>query len=141
MIRTWTLTALLALGLATPAMAQEVLGDWVGTVKTPGAELTITMHVENGPGGVLQGVAGSPDQTPTPLPMSDIVMKDGTLTFAVPVVGGTYKGTWDAAAKGWNGTLTQQGFDMPLSMTHGKVGPRPTVAGLDGNWAGVLQVP
>ena len=28
-----------------------------------------------------------------------------------------------------------------MSVAHGKVGPRPTVAGLDGDWAGVLQTP
>jgi hypothetical protein len=141
MIKRIILAGLMAGGVSTAAMAQEVLGDWVGTVKTPGAELTITVHVEPGPGGTLQGVAGSPDQTPTPLPMSDIVMKDGTLSFDVPMVGGSFKGTWDATGKRWNGAMTQQGFEMPMFLGHGKVGARPTVAGLDGDWQGVLQVP
>jgi hypothetical protein len=140
-IKTWMLAALLSAGFATEATAQDATGDWIGKVETPGAELTITVHVTAGASGALEGFAGSPDQTPTPLPMTDIVVRDGTLSFAVPVVQGTYKGRWDPAAKAWIGTLSQAGYDMPLTLAHGKVGPRPAVAGLDGDWSGVLAAP
>ncbi len=139
--QTLMLAALMAATAGTAALAQDATGDWIGTVKTPGAELTITMHVKAGANGALEGYAGSPDQTPTPLPMSDIVVKDGTLTFAVPIVQGSYSGKWDASKAAWVGTFSQAGFDMPLSLAHGTVGPRPTVAGLDGEWTGVLEVP
>ena len=141
MTKTWILAALLAGGASTAAMAQEATGDWIGKVTTPGAELTITMHMQTGANGVLEGYAGSPDQTPARLPMSDIVMKDGALSFAVPMVGATYTGRWDAAAKTWVGTLRQNGFDMPLALTHGQPTPRPVVAGLDGVWTGLLATP
>jgi hypothetical protein len=141
LMRVGILAGLMAGGLATAAMAQDATGDWIGTVQTPGAELTITMHVKAGANGALEGYAGSPDQTPTPLPMSDIAVKDGTLTFAVPMVDATYVGKWDAGKAAWVGSLSQRGFDMPLTMTHGVVGPRPTVAGLDGEWTGVLAAP
>jgi hypothetical protein len=141
MIKTLMLAGLMAAATATTALAQDATGDWIGTVKTPGADLTITMHVKAGANGALEGYAGSPDQTPTPLPMADIVVKDGTLTFAVPMVQGTYSGKWDAGAKTWIGTLSQAGFDMPLTLAHGTMGPRPTVAGLDGEWTGVLAAP
>lgn len=141
MIKTLMLAGLLAASTGTAALAQDATGDWIGTVKTPGAELTMTMHIEAGPNGALTGYAGSPDQSPQPLPMSDIVVKDGLLTFAVPVVKGTFSGKWDASAKGWVGALTQVGYEMPLTLTHGKLGPRPTVAGLDGEWSGVLAAP
>ena len=141
MLKTWILAGLMTGGIATAAWAQDATGDWIGVVKTPAAELTITLHVQAGANGALEGYAGSPDQTPTPLPMSDIAVKDGTFTFAVPIVQGTYTGKWDPAAKTWVGTLTQVGYDMPLTLAHGKVGPRPTVAGLDGEWSGVLAAP
>jgi hypothetical protein len=92
MIKTLVLAALLAGATATAAMAQDPTGDWIGTVKTPGAELTVTVHVAKGANGALEGYAGSPDQTPNPLPMTDIAVKDGTLTFAVPVVQGELHG-------------------------------------------------
>lgn len=141
MIKIWMLATLLAAATGTAALAQEATGDWIGVVKTPATELTITLHIDAGANGVLTGYAGSPDQTPTPLPMTDIAAKDGALSFAVPLVKGSYAGKWDPAAKAWVGTLTQVGYDMPLSLTHGKPGPHPTVAGLDGAWSGVLAAP
>jgi len=133
--------AALAAGLATGAQAQEIAGDWIGAVQTPVAELTITLHVQQGANGALEGYAGSPDQSPNPLPMADIVMKDGALTFAVPIVRGTYAGKWEAATRRWVGTFTQASYDMPLTLAHGNAPPRPTVTGLDGDWAGVLATP
>jgi hypothetical protein len=145
MIKTQIQASLLAVLLAacagTAALAQDATGDWIGKVQTPGGELTVTLHLQAGANGALSGYAGSPEQTPNPLPASDIAVKDGMLTFAVPVVNGTYSGKWDPAAKGWVGTLTQGGFPMALTFTHGKAGPRPVVAGLDGEWTGVLSAP
>lgn len=135
------LAGLFAVGLGQPAGAQEVLGDWVGAVQAPGAELTMTLHVEAAPDGTLKGMAGSPDQTPTPFPVSGVTLKGDTLTFTVPIAQATYRATWDAAGKRWVGTLAQGGIDMPMTLAHGKVAPRPTLAGLDGDWAGVLEVP
>lgn len=141
MITRIMLTALLAAGWTHVAAAQEVVGDWVGSVQTPGAELTMTLHVEAAPDGTLKGMAGSPDQTPTPFPVKDIALKGDTLTFAVPVAQATYKAKWDAAGKRWVGTLAQGGMDMPMTLAHGKLAPRPTISGLDGEWMGVLEVP
>src|SRR5689334_23872657 len=42
-IKTLTLAALFAASTTTAAMAQDALGDWIGKVQTPAAELTITL--------------------------------------------------------------------------------------------------
>lgn len=141
MIRLMMLAGALALATGQGAAAQEAVGDWIGSVQTPGAELTMTLHVETLPDGTLKGMAGSPDQTPTPFPVSDIVLKGDTLTFKVPIAQATYKATWDAAGKRWVGTLAQGGLDMPMTLAHGTLAPRPVVSGLDGEWKGVLEVP
>ena len=136
-----TLAALIAAGLPGAAFAEDAVGDWVGKVKVPtGVELTIVAHIKKGPKG-LEGYSESPDQSVTPLPMADIAATPDTLSFAVPLVNGSFKGKWDPAAKGWVGALTQSGFDMPLTLVRGAPPPRPVVAGLDGEWAGVLAVP
>ena len=139
-------TMLLGIAIATllpaPALAEDVIGDWIGKVRVPaGVELTIATHIRNGAGGVLEGYAESPDQTVTSLPMTEIAATADTLAFAVPMVKGTYKGTWDPAAKAWVGTFTQAGFDMPLSLARGLPEKRPVVAGLDGDWSGVIAAP
>lgn len=114
MIKTTMLALALAGGLATAALAQEATGDWTGKVTIPEGALTVTAHITAGPNG-LEGVAGSPDQTDMPLPMADVAVKDGTLSFSVPVVRASYTGKWDAAAGGWVGALSQNGVDMPLT--------------------------
>ncbi|MBL8553791.1 MAG: hypothetical protein JNL41_05895 [Phenylobacterium sp.] len=136
-----TLAALVA-GLPAAAFAEDAAGDWVGKVKVPaGVELTIVAHIQKDGAGKLIGYAESPDQTVTQLPMADIAATADTLSFAVPMVKGSYKGAWDPAARAWVGTLTQAGFDMPLSLARGVAPPRPVVAGLDGEWTGVLAAP
>jgi uncharacterized protein len=136
------LAALIAAGLPGAAFAEDAIGDWVGKVKVPaGIDLTIAAHIRKGASGALEGYTESPDQTVTPLPMADIAATPDTLSFAVPAVKGSFKGRWDPAAKGWVGALTQSGFEMPLTLVRGVAPPRPVVAGLDGEWAGVLAVP
>lgn len=136
------LLGLAAAGLLSgAARAQDATGDWIGKVKANGTELTIAVHIKSGAGGALEGYAESPDQTTMPLPMTDIAAKDGALSFKAPVAGATYAGKWDAAAGAWVGVLTQGGADMPLTLAHGKAAARPVVAGLDGQWTGVLEAP
>jgi hypothetical protein len=124
------------------ALAEDAVGDWVGKVKVPaGVELTIATHIKKGASGALEGYAESPDQTTTPLPLTGIAATPESLAFEVPIVKGAFSGKWDPAAKAWVGTLTQSGFEMPLSLARGLPPKRPVVAGLDGEWAGVLAAP
>jgi len=128
-------------GLPGAARAEDAVGDWVGKVKAPaGFELTITAHIKRGPNG-LEGYSESPDQTVAKLPMTDVEATPDTLSFTVPAARGSFRGRWDPAAKGWVGALSQGGLDMPLTLTRGVPPPRPVVAGLDGEWSGVLAVP
>ncbi|WP_293898064.1 hypothetical protein [Phenylobacterium sp.] len=142
MLRTWMLAAVIAAGPSAAAMAQDATGDWIGKVKAGGdVELTIATQIKAGPGGALESFAESPDQTPMPLAMTDIAVKDGVLSFKAPIANATYSGKWDAAVGGWVGALSQGGAEMPLTLVHGRAGPRPVVTGLDGDWSGVLAVP
>ncbi|MBX3485282.1 hypothetical protein [Phenylobacterium sp.] len=136
-----TLAALLAAAPAA-AFAEDAVGDWVGKVKVPaGVELTIAAHIQKDAAGKLIGFSESPDQTVTQLPMTDIAATPDALSFAIPMVNARYAGKWDPAARAWAGVLTQAGLDMPLSLARGVAPPRPVVAGLDGDWAGVLAAP
>jgi len=142
LIRGTILGVLAAGALATGAWAEDAAGDWIGKVKLPGAsdELTITAHITKGANG-YEGTAGSPDQVTTALPMTDVAATPDSLSFSTPMVNAKFAGKWDPAAKGWVGTLTQGALDMPLTLVRGLPPPRPVVAGLDGEWAGVISVP
>jgi hypothetical protein len=141
-MRRFVLALVCAAALSGPAVAEDAAGDWIGKVKIPSGEaLTIAAHIRRDPSGALMGVAESPDQIVTPIPIADIAAAPDSLGFAIPGVGAAFKGRWDPAARGWVGVLVQGSVEMPLTLVRGVAPPRPVVAGLDGDWSGVLAAP
>lgn len=136
------LGALLAMGLSGAALAQDPVGDWIGKLTTPGGvELTLAAHIRKAADGTLEGYAESPDQSPVALAMADVAAADGSLRFEMPMVKAKFAGKWDPAAGAWVGALNQNGADMPLSLARGLPPARPVVAGLDGDWSGLIAAP
>ena len=136
------LVALMTSALGGPALAEDAAGHWIGSVKTPiGVELTIAAHLKPAAGGGLEGYAESPDQMLTPLPLSDVKATPESLGFTINQVKATFAGNWDPQARGWVGVMDQNGVQMPLTLKRGVAPPRPVVAGLDGDWAGMIASP
>jgi CubicO group peptidase (beta-lactamase class C family) len=128
-------------GLGGAAMAQDGAGDWHGLLSiTPTAQLRVVLHLKPGAAGGLDGAFDSPDQSVFDIPLSDVAVKDGQLTFAAPSLKATFAGTWDGAAHAWTGAWSQGGRDFPIAFTAGGVAPAPTAAGLDGEWDGTLSM-
>jgi pimeloyl-ACP methyl ester carboxylesterase len=97
------------------ACAQNVIGDWQGTLKAGPSELRIALHVESGDSG-LRATMDSLDQGATGIPVSSITVMDATLTLTVDVIRGSYKGAINADATVIDGTWTQ-GISLPLVFT------------------------
>lgn len=112
---TWVkLVAVLAITMPAPAFAQDAAGDWFGVLEvTPQARIPLVVHIKRDDAGVLTGTLDSPAQGASDLPLAEIVADGGRLTFKVPVVSGTYEGTWDESSKTWRGTWSQ-GMSLPL---------------------------
>jgi hypothetical protein len=85
------------------ARAQTVAGDWHGTTEFNGATAQIEVILKAKAGG-YEGSYVGPRAT---LPVHDVKLDKGTLTFStVPPNGsggGTYSGRWDPARKAWVG--------------------------------------
>jgi len=116
--------AALGLFLADAARAQEAVGDWHGVLKAGGVELRIGVAIKPGAGGGLTGSLTSPDQGEEVIPLQDVRMDQGKLSFAAPMVRGRYEADWDPALSVWNGRWTQAS-PLPLILTKG---PVPTQA-------------
>lgn len=112
----------MALVLAQAARAQEAAGQWSGTLRAGGIELRIGVTIERGADGALTGRLVSPDQGNATVPIQDIKVEGGVLSFASPAIRGRFEGRWDPAAESWAGTWTQL---APLPLTLAK-GPPPT---------------
>ncbi len=128
------------LAFAAPAMAEDAAGDWTGVVTTPAAALHVAVHIHATGAGGYTGTVDSPDQGAFDVPLAKVVVSEGRLSFDVPATHGSYAGQWDAGAHQWKGVLTQAGAALPLNLAHGALAGKPIVAGLDGDWVGVLAI-
>jgi hypothetical protein len=103
------LTASAALAVVSGAQAQTVAGDWHGTQEFNGATSTISVTLKAKAGGGYEGSYVGPRAT---LPIHDVKLDKGTLSFStVPPGGGgggTYSGRWDPARKAWVGQWSPQ---------------------------------
>jgi hypothetical protein len=125
------------------ANAQDVVGDWQGTLKPRGAELRLVLHITKGEGGELKATLDSVDQGVNGIPVSAITFKDSQLSLTVEAVHGTYEGKVNAAATEIEGTWSQ-GPPLPLVFKRGalpvKPAPKPAKpTDIDGTWMGTLE--
>lgn len=133
------LAFVLAALLAPAAQAQAPdnwAGDWHGTLATPTGGLRLILTIRAGADGALTGELESLDQAPgQKIPVAPIAIANGRLTFAIPPIGASYEGVWDAATDLFSGTFIQ-GARLPLDFARGAGAAQPVVAGLDGVWGG-----
>jgi pimeloyl-ACP methyl ester carboxylesterase len=132
------LCAILAIGGATGARAQEAAGSWIGTLSVGAAQLRLAAHIQKAANGAYSGTLDSLDQGTMALPLANVTVSGGELSFDIPPVHGRYEGRWDAAKAAWVGTWIQ-GAPLPLVLVRGEPAATPVVAGLDGDWDGALK--
>jgi uncharacterized protein len=134
---------LFALASGCAAHAQDIAGDWKGTLSVGTAELRLVVHITKGDDGTLKATMDSIDQGANGIAISSISLKDSKLTFASEAVHGTYEGTVNKDATEIKGTWSQ-GTPLPLDFTRvpktAKTEHKPVKpSDIDGTWAGTLD--
>lgn len=128
--------------IAASASAQvsgcQMTGNWTGTLNTGTGWLRLVLHIKSDAAGKLTVTLDSPDQGVAGLAGGDADLSDGTLTFAVPSVHGSYKGTVSADCNSISGSWTQ-GQPLPLVFEREEAGVKPSP--VDGYWMGTLKTP
>ncbi|THD81811.1 MAG: TonB-dependent receptor [Phenylobacterium sp.] len=107
---------------AAPATAQEVVGPWHGVLVIGANVLRVVVRVKPKAGGGYEGEMVSPDQSPRGIPISDIKLAGDRFSFAIPMAGASFEGTWDAGHQSWAGQF-KQGASLPLTLLKGDVVP------------------
>ena len=134
------LLAALAAAATVGARAQDIRGDWQGTLRAGADEIHLTLHVSAGDNGALQATMDSAEQGARGVPVTAIALKDSKLTFAIDSIHGAYEGTLNADTNTIVG-MWSQGQPMPLNFTRP---PKSTGAvrpsDIEGVWEGTLQV-
>jgi D-alanyl-D-alanine-carboxypeptidase/D-alanyl-D-alanine-endopeptidase len=130
---------LLALTLMTHALpradaqqAPSIAGDYAGTL----GPLHVKLHLKVDAAGAITGTLDSTDQGAMGIPCSDFHLEGANLTFRVPAVQGSWKGT--VTADGLAGTW-DQGSPQPLNFTRDTFVPAAKPAPVDGIWLGTLS--
>ena len=138
-----SLLLLMFLAAVTFARAQDIAGDWKGTLSAGGAELRLVLHVTKAADGSLKATLDSVDQGANGIPVNSVTLKDSKLSLDVATVHGTYEGTVAADGKSIKGTWSQ-GAALPLEFTRGTA-PVKTEhkaakpSDIDGAWTGSLD--
>ncbi|MGA8598704.1 MAG: alpha/beta fold hydrolase [Bryobacteraceae bacterium] len=95
------------------AYAQDIAGDWQGTLKAGPQQLRIILHIAKGDKGDWKAMLYSIDQTPDGIPANSFTLQGSSLKFAVDAVHGAYEGKVSADGVSIAGTWTQ-GAPLPL---------------------------
>ena len=126
------------------AKAQDITGDWQGTLDTGMGQLRLVLHITKGADGVLKATLDSIDQPgANGIPVHSVTLKDSKLNLDVVAVNGTYEGKVAADAKTISGTWSQ-GKEFPLEFKRATT-PIKTEhkaakpSDIDGTWEGTLD--
>jgi len=128
---------------ASLASAQDIAGDWQGTLAANGAELRLVLHITKGDNGALKATLDSVDQSANGIPVSAISLKDSKLSLSVDAVHGTYEGKVAADGNTISGAWSQ-GRPLPLDFKRAtasvKTEHKPAKpSDIDGAWMGSLD--
>lgn len=129
------LLLMLGAGMCAGQDASKLAGDYAGTL----GPLHLKLHLKTDAGGHLTGTLDSVDQGANGLECGNIKLDGNALSFDVPVVHGSWKGTINAEASALDGTWSQ-GTPMPLVFRReGAFVPAAKPSAVDGVWLGTLQ--
>ena len=135
--------AVIFLWAAGSALAQDIAGDWEGTLHAGPADLRLVLHITKAEGGALKATLDSVDQGAYGIPVSSVSLKDSKLSLGVEAVHGSYEGKVSSDGNAISGTWAQ-GQPLPLEFKRSatsKAPPKPAKASdIDGAWLGTLEV-
>jgi len=138
MLRLAMFATLATIGIgSTSTFAQEtpvIQGNFVGAL----GPLHVKLHIAVAPDGTLGGTLDSSDQGAMGIPCADIRQDGRTLSFSVPSVHGTWKGSIENQGATLSGAWTQ-GTSMPLTFHRDTIVPASKPTSVDGIWLGTLQ--
>jgi CubicO group peptidase (beta-lactamase class C family) len=114
-----------------PGIAGEYVGVLAGT-------LHLKLHIQVDGSGAMSGALDSIDQGAMGLACGEFRLDGSTLSFTVPVVHGTWKGTVSEDGNTLTGTW-DQGGPMPLTFHRDNFVPAEKPSVVDGVWLGTLK--
>ncbi|HEY6253652.1 MAG TPA: alpha/beta hydrolase, partial [Candidatus Angelobacter sp.] len=105
-MKPWLWVGAFAMLMASCLSAQDISGDWQGTLKL-GQDLRIILHIEKGDKGDLRCTLYSIDQGPDGVRASSVLLKDSVLKVELDLIMASYEGKVSADGNSITGTWNQ----------------------------------
>lgn len=141
-MKRFAIIAALTLLAASLGHAQDITGDWQGTIRTGMGELRLVLHVAKNTDGTLKAAVDSPDQNAAGVAIDSITLEGNKLKFSSAPLKASYEGILKGTDS-INGNWTQ-GQRLPLDFKKTtspvKTVHKPAIpSDIDGKWDGVLD--
>jgi uncharacterized protein (TIGR03435 family) len=109
------LVAVVGVMFGVSAGAQDIAGDWQGTLKV-GKDLRLIMHIYKGDKDGFSATMYSIDQTPQPIPATSVTRDATSVKITIDMIQGGYEGKLGTDGKMMTGTYSQGGKTYPLDL-------------------------
>src|SRR5215467_2155911 len=96
--------------LTASLYAQDISGDWQGTLKAGAQELRLLLQIAKADNGQWRATMLSIDQSPdrgVGAPTTSFSLEGSSIRFAIGLIGGSYDGKLSADGASISGTWTQ----------------------------------
>jgi len=103
--------------LGTTLLAQEITGNWQGTLQPPqgpALRLVIKISLDN---DKFKALAYSIDRNPQPIPATTVTRDGTTVKISFSAIAGSYDGKLSADGSSITGTWKQETLSAPLKLT------------------------
>jgi uncharacterized protein (TIGR03435 family) len=114
-MKTFLLLAAALVTASGTALAQDLTGDWQGTLSAPNGQMlrTVIRIAKSGTG--MQGTLHSIDQGGV-IPVNPITLQGTTVKMTIPGIGGSYEGRLEADGSSITGNISQGPNLLPLNL-------------------------
>ncbi len=112
---TWTQGQPLPLNFKRAVQASDMDGSWMGTLDAGTIKLRLLFQITTTPEG-MQATLNSLDQGSGAIPASSVQRDGAKLTMEVKSLGGIFSGTFDKNVTTIEGTWSQNGNTLPLTL-------------------------
>jgi len=102
-----------------PAKPSDIDGTWAGTLDAGGTKLRAVFHITNTADG-LTATMDSPDQGAFGIPVTSVTRSGSSLKLELKQIGGAFEGKINGDLATIDGTWTQGGGSLPLTLKREK---------------------
>lgn len=124
--------------IATSVSAQEIAGQWTGTLKLPTTDLKLVFNVIHS-GEKYRATFDSPNQGAKNIPIETTCYENGELIFHIPQIRAEYSGRLNEQGV-VEGIFRQSGQEFPMALKRVVYIPVPGEYDFDGQWMGTVEI-